>query len=192
MLSALSKPDKNPFIAKKQATLAKQFTSWKKSKALQDANHLAWYLHGAGQPKAARSIVDEIADNVVFAQNYNVWGPAADAITAASKFAREAKDPKRSKQLMARIVEVPAYATTSDRTFIVGVVERSRKYLGLAAAEKRADKGCFQAANALTTLVYFAETLRQGGFHYEAWLSHQEIESMIAEAVEVIATRLPK
>lgn len=191
MLSALKKPDKNAFIAKKQAALAKQFTSWKKSKALQDANHLAWYLHGAGQPKVARSIVDEISDNVVFAQNYNVWGPAADSITAAAKFAREAKDTKRAKQLMARIVEVPAYATTSDKTFIVGVVERGRKYLGLAAAEKRADKGCFQAANALTTLVYFGETLRQGGFHYEAWLSHGEIEAMIAEAIEVIATRIP-
>lgn len=191
MLSALKQPDKNPFIAKKQAALRKSFTSWKQDKSLDGAHDLAWYFYAAGNSKAARSIVDEIADNVVSTKSGDrSWGSAANAICAAARFAREAKDKKRAAVLIQRIRETPAHLGTENRAYVVDVIRRYKDQLVAAPKEKRAETACAYAANSLVTFVYYAETLRHGGFPYDKWLDRAEIDRMMADAIEVIATRM--
>ena len=192
MLSALKKPDRNPFIAKRQAALRKSFTSWKQGKAIDSAHDLAWYFHAAGNAKTARSIVDEIADNVSSGKSGDrTWFAAANAICAAARFARGAKDKKHAAALIERIRETPAHLGTENRAYVVDVIRRYKEQLVAAPEEKRAETACAYAANSLGTFVYYAETLRHGGFPYDKWLDRAEIERMMADAIEVIATRMP-
>ena len=192
MLSVLKKPDKNPFIAKKQAALRKSLTSWKKGTALQDAIELAWYFYAAGNAKVARSIVDEIVDNVADTDNFNVAHALQGAICAAARFAREAKDKTREKQLIARAVRNPEFSDDrAGRGFFREEIARNKEQLVHAPNEKRAETGCVYAANSLARFVYFAEMVRAGAIPTK-WVARGELESMIDEAFEVIATRIPK
>src|SRR4051794_36990884 len=146
MLSALSPPHEHPFIAKKQATLAKSLTSWKKGSALLEANFHAWYLVAVGREESARSIVDEIAAHVAFTGNYNQWGPAADSICMASRFARQAGDTGRAAALIARIVEQPAYAVGAGRDYFKGILQRNITQLDSAGDSSNAQSACKLAA----------------------------------------------
>jgi hypothetical protein len=190
VLSALKKTDKHPFIAKKQAALTKQFTSWKKSAALLEANYLAWYLVATDRAPLARTIVDEIAANVVFANNYTVWGPVADAICLAARLAREAKDTKRYDELMSRSAEHPTYAQTATRDFFDSIFKRNKLQIENTRAETSATSACKALANALQVLTYFAETVRRGGFVYDKWLPLTDLDATIASGLALLKERL--
>ncbi len=182
----LTRSESNPILAKAKASLAKK-PSIQRGSWLDDAVELAWFFVALDRAPEARELCEFISERAVFANDYDTWTFAADAIVLEARLARLDGDAAKQRELIARIVEHPALAEMPKNDFQTWVAQSDK--LKKAREEKSRKWACIALYGCCSSCAYFLETAG-AGFYYDTWVDRRELQDRLAAAIAELRKRL--